>query len=73
MSRSTKFCENLFVKIKLNNNDKLLLGLIFKSTFDNSREHADNSCDLINKASNAGYSHILLMGDFNLPDINWDT
>ena len=55
---STKFCENLFVKIKLNNNDNLLLGLIFKSTFDNSREHADNSCDLINKASNAGYSHI---------------
>jgi hypothetical protein len=28
---------------------------------------------LINEASNAGYSHILLMGDFNLPGINWDT
>jgi hypothetical protein len=61
---STKFCENLFVKIKL------LLGLIVKSSSDNSREYADNLCDLINKASNAGYSHMLLMGDFNLPDIN---
>ena len=36
-------------------------------------ENIDNLWDLINEASNAGYSHILLMGDFNLPDIDWDT
>ena len=63
----------MFVKIKLNNNDKLLLGLIYKSPSDNSRKYTDNVWDIINEASNAGYSHILLMGDFNLPDINWDT
>ena len=48
-------------------------GLSTNPPSDNSRECADNVCDLINEASNAGYSHILLMGDFNLPDINWDT
>jgi hypothetical protein len=69
LAKSAWFC----LRQALNNNDKLLLGLIYKSPSDNSRECADNVCDLINEASNAGYSHILLMGDFNLPVINWDT
>jgi hypothetical protein len=69
LARSAWFC----LRQALNNNDKLILGLIYKSPSDNSREYTDNLWDLINEASNAGYSHILLMGDFNLPDIDWDT
>jgi exonuclease III len=38
-----------------------------------TKKYTDNVWDLINEASNAGYSHILLMGDFNLSGINWDT
>ena len=53
VSMRTSFCENLFVKIKLNNNDKLLLGLIYKSPSENSREYADKLCELINEPSNA--------------------
>lgn len=67
------FCENLFIKIKLNNNDKLLLGLIYRSPSNNSMEYIDSLCNLLNEAASKGFSHLLLMGDFNLPNINWTT
>ena len=62
------FQENLFVKIKLNQTDKLLVGLVSNRTSENS----DNLCSLISEATNKGYSHILIMGDFNYPDIDWE-
>jgi hypothetical protein len=34
------------------------------------RENSDNLCSLISEATNKGYSHMLIMGDFNYPDID---
>jgi hypothetical protein len=35
----TAFEENLFVKIKLKNNDKLLIGIIYRSPSNKNMEH----------------------------------
>jgi ribosome biogenesis protein Nip4 len=35
----TTFEENLFVKIKLNNNDKLLIGIIYRSPSNKNMKH----------------------------------
>ncbi|MEW8545715.1 MAG: reverse transcriptase family protein, partial [Candidatus Thiodiazotropha sp.] len=66
------FVESTWVKIKLKGSDCLLCGCIYKSP----------SCSAINEvhlrnllrdiAGKNQFSHILVAGDFNYPDINWD-
>ena len=68
----SNFKESVWVSIKLQGNDKLLIGCIYKSPncdVDNLNEL--NS--LISKVTKIGYSHILIMGDFNFPKINWSS
>ena len=63
--------ESVWCRIKLRNNDSLLVGCIYRSP--NSSDQ--NSLELINlfgKARNSRDSHKLIMGDFNLKDINWE-
>jgi hypothetical protein len=64
----TTFEENLFAKIKLNNNDKLLIGIIYRSPSNKNMEHHNQLRKLIQEASNKHFSHILIMGDFNYPN-----
>jgi hypothetical protein len=52
--------------------DKLLVGLVYRSPSNRTSENSDNMCSLISEATNKGYSHILIMGDFNYPDIDWE-
>jgi hypothetical protein len=65
----SNFEENLFVQIKLNNNDKLLIGIICRSPSKRSIEHNSKLRELLVETSNKGFTHILIMGDFNYPDI----
>jgi hypothetical protein len=64
--------ENLFVKIKLDNNDKLLIGIIYRSPSNKNMEHHNQLRKLIQEASNKQFSHILIMGDFNYLNIDWE-
>ncbi|MCG8047037.1 MAG: reverse transcriptase domain-containing protein [Candidatus Thiodiazotropha endolucinida] len=69
---ATDYSESIWCKIKLDNNDALIIGCIYRSpsaTEDNysSLEH------LMRQISERRESHKLIMGDFNLRDINWDT
>jgi hypothetical protein len=47
----TNFQENLFVKIKLNQTDKLL---VHRSPSNRTSENSDNLCSLISEATNKG-------------------
>ena len=67
----TAFQESIFVEINLNNEDKLLVGCIYRSE-SGTIENNNNLRVLIREAVSKTYSHILLMGDFNYPDINWN-
>ena len=52
--------------LKLRGHDNLLVGCLYQSS---SSDITAFLCDLLKSLS--GYSHILICGDFNYPDINW--
>ena len=66
----TEFQESIFAEIKLNNRDKLLVGCIYRSE-SGSEDNNMKLRVLIREAVSKTYSHVLLMGDFNYPDIDW--
>ncbi|CAC5382827.1 unnamed protein product [Mytilus coruscus] len=70
---NTEFQENLFIKINLNQSDQLLLGLIYRTPSNRSQEYTKQLNTLTTEACSKGYSHILIMGDYNFPEINWDS
>ena len=65
--------EAVWCTIQLRNNDKMLVGVVYRSP----NSSFDNSTKIINLIPNlseyVGYSYCLLMGDFNFPNINWST
>ncbi|CAC5395016.1 unnamed protein product [Mytilus coruscus] len=69
-----EFKEYVCLKINLLNNDKLLIGCFYKSPSSSEEQHKALN-DLLMKISKLddSYSHVLLTGDFNFPDINWET
>ena len=69
----TSFDENLFVKIEINQTEKALVGLVYRSPSNNTTEQHEKLRSLIAEASNLKYDHQLIMGDFNYPQINWET
>ena len=62
--------ESIFIQINLNRRDKLLVGCLYRSE-SGTEDNNSNLRKLIREATAMSYSHILLMGDFNYPDINW--
>ena len=68
----TNFTENLFVKIDINKNEKVLVGLIYRSPSNTTSEQHQALRTLISEAANQKYTHHLIMGDFNYPQINWE-
>ena len=69
---NNEFEENLFVEIKLNNSDLLLVGFIYRSE-SGTPENNELLLKTLDNVNSNKYSHALVMGDFNLPNINWKT
>ena len=68
---NVKFEESVWAQIRLNNNDMLLLGCIYKSP-SSSPENLDELNKLLTTVSKEKkFSHIMVMGDFNFPKIDW--
>ena len=68
---SDEFDESLWLKIQLKGRDTLLLGCIYRSP--NSDDLNNNRLiQLLKKVSEQHTSHLLIVGDFNCKDINWD-
>ena len=68
---NTKFSECLFVEINLKKKDKLLIALIYRSESE-GEEMSDKLVQLVNETCNIGYTHLMITGDFNYKNINWD-
>jgi endonuclease/exonuclease/phosphatase family metal-dependent hydrolase len=66
-----RFQEMLLVEIKLNGSDKLLIALIYRSP-SSDEENNKQLNDAMNSLCKLGYSHLLLTGDFNYKNINWE-
>ena len=69
------FRDHVWIEISLKNNDKLLCGCVYRSpSNDNNstRETTSQVCKVINEAANLKTSHMLIVGDFNYPRIDWE-
>ena len=64
------FEENMFVEVELNGHNKLLIGLIYRSE-NGTAENNVMLNSLLTEARKLRHSHLLLMGDFNFPNICW--
>eukprot|EP00794_Sanderia_malayensis_P019527 gene19527-21456_t len=62
--------EAVWCEVKLEGKNRLLVGCIYRSPNSNILGNS-NTLDLIKKASTMKNSHLLIMGDFNHPEINW--
>ena len=66
-----EFEEAVYIEVKLQNNDKLLCSCMYRR----GETPADNNDKLMKNLryiSNLKYSHLLIMGDFNFKDIDWE-
>ena len=68
----SQFPEQVWCKLKVRTGDELLVGVCYRST--NKEIFADTSeKQLIELIQELHGKHIMLMGDFNYPDIDWST
>ena len=69
-----EFCESAWVTMLLTGSAKLHNGCIYRSLTQQCDTNNARLCNMLQKGSNIkDFSHILIMGDFNLPLINWSS
>ena len=71
----TSYDDQLWVEVKLKGADRLLCGCVYRSpTKDKPKtiETTQKVCEILKEASQRSNSHLLICGDFNYPDINWE-
>ena len=66
------FKESVWCEIRVNSKDKLLIGGIYKSPNSNSVNH-ELLNGLISQAIELKYTSTVILGDFNFPEIDWNT
>jgi len=67
---SSVYSESIWCRIPLSGNDCLLLGVIYHSPNRDSLNF-DHLYSLLKQAVDTGVSRLLIVGDFNMPSINW--
>jgi exonuclease III len=67
----TEFKKSIWVKLNLNGNDKLLFEFVYKNPSSNEANLTALN-GLISKVCDMNFSHIVTIGDFNYPDIDWE-
>ena len=70
VSLESEHKDNIWIEIKLQRGDKLLVGCIYRSP-NMPKEDNKQICNLLTTATRLNYYHLLIMGDFNYPKIDW--
>ncbi|XP_072032859.1 uncharacterized protein [Amphiura filiformis] len=66
------FEENVWCEVRLQGEDRLLIGCVYRSP--NSTDINNKKLwDLINDVCGRTFSHLLVVGDFNHPEIDWES
>jgi exonuclease III len=66
------FQDSVWCSIKLDNNDKLLIGCVYRSP-NSSNENNIKLKESLLSALKSPETHIVVMGDFNFPEIDWES
>jgi endonuclease/exonuclease/phosphatase family metal-dependent hydrolase len=69
-NKDISFQECIFVKLHPNEKDTILVGCIYRSP-STDEENNSKLVKLMREIDKTSASHILIMGDFNLPEIDW--
>ena len=67
----SNFEEQVWIKLFLRGSDSLLIGCMYRSPSSDEYTSTLSLCNLL--SSIRGYTHVLICGDFNYPNINWST
>ena len=63
-----QFSENVWVEIRLNIGENLLLGGIYRSPHQSDNDNNDQLLEILSAATNKQFTHTMIVGDFNLPE-----
>jgi len=66
---TSNFEEQNWISIPLKGHDTLLIGCIYRSPSDMTLSSTTSLCNLFTSLCN--YTHLLICGDFNYPNIDW--
>ena len=66
------FSETVWAKITLANRKTLVVGCVYRSP-NSTAENDSELCKLFEHIATYNATHKLMLGDYNYPDINWDT
>ena len=69
--KDSSYKEQLWVQMTLPGSDKLLLGCTYRSPSGLEEESVQELGELFRLACNSSFSHVVITGDFNLPQIDW--
>ena len=72
MTYASTFHEQLWVSVKLINSDKLIVGCIYRSPTGDNHASVTELGNLLREVSCNNPSHLLVVGDFNVPQVDWD-
>ncbi|KAA0202335.1 hypothetical protein HAZT_HAZT000416 [Hyalella azteca] len=67
----TDFEECMFVDCKLSNSETWTIGFVYRSP-SSSEDNNQNPNQLLRTVTEAKPQHLLVLGDFNFPEIDWD-
>ncbi len=67
-----QYKESIWCEISLNIKDKLVIGCVYRSP-SNPLEDIHKLTATLNNVIVQGYTHVLILGDFNLKEIDWKT
>ena len=65
------FQEQLWVTVKPSNSDKLVIGCIYRSPSGDNVTSVTELGNLLREVCSSDPSHLLVLGDFNVPHIDW--
>ena len=69
---SSSFEEALGIKIGLKNNDELVLGVVYRSPSVDGHKSTEELCALLEMVHRSRPSHLVIVGDFNFKEIDWN-
>lgn len=72
-SRAPHFAEHLRLEMKLRGNDKLLVGCVYRKPLRDAHLSVDELVHLHKEVHLSNPSHLLVTGDYDLPQIDWTT
>ena len=67
----TNFSEQLWIRLNLEGSDTLYAGCIYRSPSGDPYQSVSDLIHLLERVCALNPSHLLIVGDFNLPQIDW--